>query len=157
MSLCILAQPCEGTIFADIGDYKGECDPEVMIHNPDFVDWDGEVARHFVPVDYYEQFMDGGEELFHDSFREFTHFAFFEYQDCEEQSEFWIDKDNVLMGQWLLLLFHEGQQAYHWFNSEQDAQVLFVWLSSPSIQGLIYEQNQSEGSKFPRSVASKIL
>ncbi len=156
MNLCILAEPCEDVVFANIGEYNGVCDPEVMIYNEDFVEWNGKVARHFVPIDYYLQFMDGGEELYLQAFGEFDHFAFFEYQDCE-WSEFWIDKDNLLVGQWLLLLFKEEEQTYHWFNSEEEAEFLFYFLASPLTQGRIYEQNQSEGSEFPRAVTSEIL
>ena len=87
-------------IYADVGKFDGECDPEAMIRNPDFVDWDGKVARHFVPCDYYEQFMTDGGELFQKAFGEFTHFAWFEYQDCE-WTDFWIDHNNVLVGEWL--------------------------------------------------------
>lgn len=154
---CLLAVPVDGTVYADIGEYQGECNPEEMIYDSNLVDWEGMVTRHFVPVDYYRQFQpkgDKGPKMYEKAFGAFSHFAFFEYQGGEETFDIWVDKDNCLTGEWLLLMFHEGK--FHWFNSEMDAQTIFIWLTSPDIQGLIYEQHRLEGTKFPRSVASKI-
>ena len=149
--------PEDGTVFADVGEYSGACNPEEMISNQDFVDWEGKVARYFVPVEYYVQFQPktgNGPIMYDAAFGGFSHFAFFEYQDCEEWHKIWVDKDNCLNGEWLLLMFKDGE--FHWFNNEVDAQTIFVWLTSPDIQGLIYEQHRIEGSKFPTSLASKI-
>lgn len=162
MTCCILAEPCEGTIFADIGEYSGPCDPDEMVSNDKFVPWGGRVAKYFVPVPYYLDFMpDGpGVDLYNKSFGEFTHFAFFEYQGepedyTMEQCEVWIDEDSVLMGPWLLLMYCEDE-GYKWFNADEDAQTIFIWLTAPEIQGMIYEKNQLTGSQFPRAHASKV-
>ena len=158
MSLCILAQPIDGVIYADVGLYDGACDPEAMIRNKDFVSWDGKVARHLVPCDYYEQFMNEGENLYSEAFQDFTHFAWFEYQDCEWK-DFWVDHNNKLVGQWLLLMFSYGRGPgeFKWFNTEEDAQMFFFWLSSKETQELIHDANTTQGSHWPQSHASKIL
>ena len=161
MSLCVLAQPIDGVICASVGEFDGACDPEAMIRNKDFVEWDGKVARHFVPCDYYEQFMNEGVDLYRDAFQGITHFAWFEYQDCEWK-DFWIDHNNKLVGRWLLLLYSsptepDNDGEFQWFNNEEDAQMFFFWLSSKETQELIHDANTTQGSNWPQSIASKIL
>ena len=153
----ILAIPMGDTIVAEIGEYTdGGPFPEIIIRNERFVDWGGSVARHFVPVDYYRGLMSEGEglDLYNEVFGDFDYFAFYEHQDDEIEYPFWIDKDNCLTGAWFVLLMKDKE--FRWFRETLDAQTFFYWLSMEETQEAIHEQNQLEGSRSPRSVASKI-
>lgn len=156
MNNCILAMPHGTGVYAEAGPYKGDLSIDNVINDNEFVEWEGRAARHFVPVDYYKQFMpEDGTALFEETYDEFSHFVFLENNDSTKKiMSVMLNEETYIIGQWVCFLWKEELRG---FPEDRHAQSFFYWLTSDKVQGLIYDKHKTEGTEVRFCPATRLI
>lgn len=156
MTNCILAAPTQEGLYAEAGPYRGPLDIEQIIYDSEFCEWEGRAARYFIPVSYYHQYMpDNGEGFFEETYAGYSHFVFLENNDDKELVDpILIDEEWYMIGEWACFLWNDGLAG---FPEDSHAQGFFYWLTSPKIQGLIYDKHKTEGTKVRFSPSTRLI
>ena len=142
MNNCLLVTPSKDKLMAQAGDYPDDFDIESIITNEDFVLWEGSAARHFVPVDFYRQFLTSKDNRFDKTYGSFDYFVFLENNNVEHFETILIDDNNYMIGEWFCALWKHGKLIG--FNELIDAEAFYYWLTSRQIQKQIYEKTKGK-------------
>jgi hypothetical protein len=121
-------------ILAMYGPYSGDHTIEAMVADEEMHEWGGRACRHFVPIEYYREFMND-HSLYDDLYGDYEAFVFIENNDQKEGWPLYIDEHTIIYGEWILGLWKDGLKT---FPDDDNARVFFRWLTSRPIQELIH-------------------
>lgn len=156
MTNCVLAYPVKTGWQAAAGEYQGPCGIEEIIYNKDFVEWDGAAMRHFIPVNYYKQFMKVDDETYAETYGKYDCFVFLENDiDVAPSYSIMIDHTMTVEGEWICFMWKDGKIVG--FPTAQHAQTFFYWLTSKPVQQAIYDKQQTTGTKIIRGTATRLI